>query len=200
MTDTAARKIPEVRPGTAAEAALGPEFYDGVYRTQAKYRGAPDKAGYFPLWQKVMSHVDEEAFVLEIGCGTGQLAEMLYEKGIREYRGFDFSEVGLDLARKRVPDFEFEDADARDSEPYDDQDYDVAIAVEVFEHLDDDLQVIQNLPQGTRLVFSVPSRDSKSHVRFFGNQQAVHDYYGAVVHGLTVESVGYWFVGVGHIL
>lgn len=190
-------EIRHLHDGPAAEEALGPSYYDRVYSVSRSYRGKSEKAGHFGLWKRVAALVSPEDMVLEIGCGCGQLALMLYDKGIEYYRGFDFSEVGLGLCRVRVPSYQFTRADARDPEPFEDDDYEVAIAVEIFEHLDDDLAVIRQLPQGTRLIFSVPTFSSPSHVRFFRKNKAVHQYYGRALKNLQVEGFKQWFIGTG---
>jgi 2-polyprenyl-3-methyl-5-hydroxy-6-metoxy-1,4-benzoquinol methylase len=57
---------------------------------------------YMPLFQRVTEIVVSKRMspVLEVGCGRGVFAELLIAAGIG-YRGFDFHENAVDLARKR---------------------------------------------------------------------------------------------------
>ncbi len=43
--------------------------------------------------------------VLDVGCGSGRIAELVLEAGARRYVGIDFSEPMLDLARTRLERF-----------------------------------------------------------------------------------------------
>lgn len=48
----------------------------------------------------------ERPRVLDVGCGSGRVAELILEAGASSYVGVDFSEPMLDLARKRLARFE----------------------------------------------------------------------------------------------
>jgi 2-polyprenyl-3-methyl-5-hydroxy-6-metoxy-1,4-benzoquinol methylase len=43
--------------------------------------------------------------VLDVGCGSGRIGELVLESGAREYVGIDFAEPMLDLARRRLERF-----------------------------------------------------------------------------------------------
>lgn len=195
-----AHPIRHLHHGPAAEAALDSDYYDQVYSVSARYRGPPEKSGHYRLWMDVAQRVNPESRVLEVGCGTGQLAEMLHAKGLVAYRGFDFSDVAVELARSRVPTFRFDKLDARDQDAYAGYDYDLALTVEVLEHLDDDLSVLRGLPSGMKVIFTVPNFSSASHVRFFRRVEAVHAYYGPVFSRLEVDVFKTWFIGSGTVL
>lgn len=51
--------------------------------------------------------------LLELGCGSGHLAKLLFEKGYR-ITGVDLYEEMLQIARKRLPEVEFIQQDIRD--------------------------------------------------------------------------------------
>lgn len=73
--------------------------------------------------------------VLDLGCGNGALSGLLAARGF-DVHGLDFSESGVELARRNHPDVQFERHDIGD--PIPDRhigQYDAVIAVEVIEHL-----------------------------------------------------------------
>ncbi len=82
------------------------EVYDGMYRTFIDYE---DECKFYSEILKANQCLQ----VLEIGCGTGNLAGRLIENGFR-YTGLDFSEEMLTLARKNHPGGEFVKGDMRD--------------------------------------------------------------------------------------
>lgn len=65
-----------------------------------------------PLEKLLLSHLPEEAHILDLGCGTGQLAQQLLIKGYK-VTGIDGSEEMLRLARENAPGGKFIVADAR---------------------------------------------------------------------------------------
>ncbi len=77
--------------------------------------------------------------VLDIGCGSGRVAETMLEAGAGEYVGVDFSEPMVDLARKRLERFEdrvsLVSGDFRTAQVP--GDFDLIIALGVFDYLED---------------------------------------------------------------
>ncbi len=139
----------------------GAEYYDDVFK--GDYR--PENR-YF-LYEYVFELIErlEDPAVLEIGCGMGHLGKMIVDKGY-PYRGFDISEEGLRHARQICPEGDFRSANAYDNESYQPQDYNVVVALEVLEHVDD-LKVFEKLPAGVMLIASVPDFDDESHLRTY---------------------------------
>jgi len=56
-------------------------------------------------------HPLKGASVLDVGCGTGDLVDVLTEQGISEYLGVDIVMASVDLARVKRPKHRFEVAD-----------------------------------------------------------------------------------------
>jgi SAM-dependent methyltransferase len=56
-------------------------------------------------------HPLKGASVLDVGCGTGDLVDVLTEQGISEYLGVDIVMASVDLARVKRPEHRFEVAD-----------------------------------------------------------------------------------------
>ena len=93
--------------------------------------------------QSVAAHVPEGARVLEIGCGTGELAVMCLTRGAM-VDGFDFNSAMIEVARERIASQGLEDkfsvqhmgVDGMDK--FTDASYDVVVSTLVFSELSDD--------------------------------------------------------------
>jgi 2-polyprenyl-3-methyl-5-hydroxy-6-metoxy-1,4-benzoquinol methylase len=196
------KRNPGATPGKAAAGAAGAGYYDGLFGRVKNYRCTPRNSRHFVLWDCVARHVPPASRVLEIGVGTGQLAELLHERGVRHYTGFDFSPVGVKMAQARkLPGFKFFVGDARDSKNYE-YEYDLAISTEVLEHLDDDLAMFGRLRPGVRFLFSVPSTGvEKSHVRFFKSVADVQAHYAGKLRRMKVGTLnnGEWYFVQGFV-
>ena len=125
--------------------------------------------------------------ILEIGCGTGILGSWLFDicenrKGA-VYHGFDFSEKALDACPEMIQDAVFIN-DVYNKEIWNDYfiryKYNTVVAVEVFEHMND-LKVLEMIPIGTRVIFSVPNFDSMPHLRTYPTEKAIREWYSGVL-------------------
>lgn len=60
---------------------------------------------YYYSWKyaiKYLLMLDRDISILEIGCGAGQFANMLLDYGFCNYKGFDYAEEGVLLAKKII--------------------------------------------------------------------------------------------------
>lgn len=122
------------------------------------------------------------AAIADLGCGTGRLAKLLRQQGHTKYWGCDFSGTRIQEARKYVPDCEFTVGDLFAVEVQQRfADYDAFVALEILEHVWDDLMLISAIPFGATVVFSVPTYDSAGHVRTFDTPQAAHSRYSELL-------------------
>ena len=82
----------EIGPGTELPSA----WYDWAYGETPAYHAHYSDSGYYFLWSVIVDRMLRAGVrqVLDLGCGPGQVAALLYDKGMREYRG-------LDSARRR---------------------------------------------------------------------------------------------------
>ena len=61
------------------------------------------------------------------------------------------------------------------------QKYDLIICFEVLEHVQQDLELLQRIQPGTRMLVSVPSFDDPYHVRYFSDEKEVQQRYQQVI-------------------
>lgn len=162
------------------------DWYDERYKVgghKKEYFNTPEKSIYYPLRKELLKLIDKNDLILEVGCGSGQLAAMIIEAGFQYLEGFDFSAEGIKLCKRFVNKkhhSKFRVADAYDSSSYK-ASYNTIICCEVFEHLEGDLKVVKNIRSGSRVIFTVPNFNSKSHVRYFVDQEQIRERYSGLV-------------------
>ena len=167
---------------------------DNRYKTHYK------NSLYYPVWQNVFKYLRQfpDPKILEIGCGTGQLAHYLYDEGYKLYIGFDINKEAIKVANSLSPQLCFV-GDVMDKELYV-AGYDVVIATEVLEHIEDDIGVIKSLKKGVRFIFSVPRFGCEGHLRYFINPVGVMDHYFdclCIKEIVCLKKFKYWFIGWG---
>jgi SAM-dependent methyltransferase len=100
---------------------------------------------------------DDNRRILDVGCGTGANLEMLARFGRAE--GVDISADALAFCRARG--LQKVRQSAAESLPYDDASFDLVTALDVIEHLDDDVAGLREmrrvLQPGGRLLIFVPA-------------------------------------------
>jgi ubiquinone/menaquinone biosynthesis C-methylase UbiE len=87
------------------------------------FAGASDNA-VNPLLDAVQAKTGDRA--LDLCCGHGNVSEALTARGCAVW-GLDFSPSMLEMARARVPDAVFVEADAQEI-PFEDEDFDVVVS------------------------------------------------------------------------
>ncbi|MFP3886606.1 methyltransferase domain-containing protein [Priestia filamentosa] len=162
-------------------------FYDDVYKQgghNQMYHKHYKQSIYYPIWTKTIDLLDEtaNAEIIDIGCGVGQFANLLFDHGFLQYKGLDFSTEAIAVAKEVNPTFEekfvVDNAYTTNvfSEPYN-----VVILFEVLEHLAGDIEVIDKIRTGTNVLLSVPNFDSVSHVRYFKSEQEIRERYSKLL-------------------
>lgn len=143
---------------------------------------------YF-LWAVIADRIATNGFdhVLDIGCGTGQFACLLKDKGVQNYLGFDFSIKRIEQAEKACPQFDFVVANALHTDLLEKHNYHTVTCIEFLEHIEDDLGVLRNLKKGTKFFGSVPSFPYASHVRHFRSTNEILGRYKYSFRNLRVD-------------
>ena len=151
-------------------------FYDRIH-AHSKHKQR-NKA----IWRIILKElIREPNKILDLGCGGVAFGMLCLQHG-HVYVGVDFSQVAIDDAKAKMPEGEYHLVDLReDLDIIEQGDYDTIIAIEFFEHINKDREVIEAIPSGKRVVFSVPNFWSKDHVRVFENEEAIISRYGALL-------------------
>lgn len=144
------------------ETELPPGFVAGNHFDKYRSRNPIHRAlvGGFLRSARELIRTVAPTRVLEVGCGSGDLAAHLFWADDRPavgYTGIDISPAEIDRARARYPTRQFQVASAYDL-PFPDRCFDLVVVCEVLEHLDrpaDCLRAVERVCGGHVLV-SVP--------------------------------------------
>jgi trans-aconitate methyltransferase len=165
------------RPVQGAE--QNADFYDQAFLRGDHWKKHYTESHYYPVWALLADRVvrANPNSVIDIGCGPGQVAALLRDKGIQRYTGVDFSTARIDQARKVCPEFTFLACDVFASDVLRTGDYDFVVCTEFLEHVDRDLAALDLIRPGTRFLGTVPNFGGEQHVRFFRNRAEVAERY-----------------------
>lgn len=126
------------------------------------------------LYKKASNFLSNNS-VIELGCGDGFLTNFI---GKKKYIGIDFCKVLIKNAKKLYPDKTFIVGDLRNKKIHDMFDLKNSyVCLEVLEHINNDLEVIEKIPKGCEFIFSVPSADNNYHVRYFKSFDEIKNRY-----------------------
>lgn len=137
-----------------------------------------------------LCHVPRDVKVLDVGCGPGNLLDLLAEEGFHDLQGVDLSEEQVAIARIKFP--QVICGDALEYLRTQARTYGLITAFDILEHLTkaealDFLEAIRNaLVAGGRVILQLPNGDSP-----FG---------GAIIHGDFTHEVSYTTVSLTHVL
>jgi len=205
-TLTDLRKAPEYKyilRALSSEQVYEKDNYDKLYNGSEMYRKHYSDTVYFNVWKYIAGRLNKSDKILELGCGPGQLAELLHDRGFSNYSGIDFSSVAIKMARERVPSGGFRVSDLRDID-YSEYAGSMMVCTETLEHIQDDIALIKKLPKG-RIIFSVPDFMCESHYRTYNSEQAIREYYRGIIDidiikAFAIGSNRTIFVGDGYII
>lgn len=169
------------------------KFYDGAMTSgDSPSMLALDESPWLEMYDEAVSWIGLGEPVVDLGCGTGRFAHALY-KPCRErygpYLGLDFAVQVLDEAKRYIGPtfceeheivFSYQDLTTWKPEGAIDGNT-VFTCLEVLEHLEGDLDLIQRIPPGLRLIFSVPNYPSAAHVRDFRLLREIWERYEPLV-------------------
>lgn len=155
------------------------EWYDTGYAAVKSYSKHYADSPYYPLWCVMLDRLAPAKVrcLFDVGCGPGQFAAFLRDQGLPRYVGLDFSDVCIRMAKSACEQFEFVCADAFKTDLFETLDYDVLVATEFLEHVENDLAIINRIRPGTRFYGSVPSFPHAGHVRYFSSSEEVMTRY-----------------------
>lgn len=112
---------------------------------------------FFKEIENIISNIKNEIKTsLDVGCGEGHITNLLFESGLTNVRGCDFSEMILSIARSEYPELIFYKRNIYDIDKSDSSD--LVTACEVLEHLDEPNVAVKRLAMITNnyCIISVP--------------------------------------------
>jgi len=182
-----------------------PEEYNYIYIQRHKDHMVGEKylkskwfKKYLPLYKSAVEYlpaVDKCGTIIDLGCGVGYLAKVLFEKGYTKYIGIDFSSAMLEEAKKQIPKVTFILGDLRSKEIHEFfKQYKIFIILETLEHIEKDLDIIKDISCGSLVVFSVPSFNSRFHVRYFKDIDEIIERFGSFLDFKESKKIGKKFL------
>lgn len=164
-------------------------YYDEIYRRSTEYRKPYSESMYYYLWCVLVDRMrpGEMKCVLDIGCGPGQLAAFMHDRGLPAYVGLDFSEATIEMARRACPQYQFVCEDVFTSKVFNDVPYDAVVLTEFLEHIEKDVEILGRIRPGARVYGTVPNFPDPGHVRCFESCQAVAARYASLLDGWRVD-------------
>jgi 2-polyprenyl-3-methyl-5-hydroxy-6-metoxy-1,4-benzoquinol methylase len=124
----------------------------------------------------------ENPQILEIACGCGQFANLLFDREYFDYFSFDFSPVAIKRAKiinpKQAGKFIIGDALTADMAEHD---YNTVIIFKALEHIQEDLLLLSKIKTDSNVFISVPNYPSESHVRWLLSENEIIERYGKLL-------------------
>lgn len=180
---------------------LDVSFYDEVFKSSKKYRENYAKSQWFNIWVEIKNIIRDYNFkkILDLGCGTGQLAHFIVEELNVDYSGIDFSSEAINVANKLFEEnnlksnFIIEDLYNFD---FNTIEYDCIVSTEFLEHINGDVEILKRVRSGSYIIATVPNADSAGHVRFYPgsyeqSQREIQDRYSEIGDFLFFKKINY---------
>jgi tetratricopeptide (TPR) repeat protein len=199
LADLGQRLGTSLDKSTQPNKEMSPIYYDCVYSV-SKENDHDDFKIYFELWDKIIEKIRKTNYqkILDLGCGPGIFAKILLDKlPYINYVGIDYSQVAIQLAQQSCPNSTFIETDAFKTPLLADHPYEIIIATEFLEHIEQDIELLKRLRSNTLFFGSVPNYYAIGHVRYFKTAAEVFDRYSACLKSLLVEEVP---IGHGNVI
>ena len=149
------------------------DYYDDIYSKSQKYLDPAKHSPYKAVWDAVLEKLPSACSILDIGCGPGQFATLCIEAN-HPYVGADFSEVAIARGQQIAPEGTFHLVNiVKDRNLLTKGDYDAVTLTEFLEHINEDLETLSFIPEGKRVVLTVPRFWCEGHVRTFKTPSSV---------------------------
>lgn len=168
------------------------EYYDEVYRSggagSVYFLPAKEVKFYYPNWKIAHDYIIKNKIkeIVDLGCGPGHFSSLFNGSNVK-INAYDFSSEAIKQAKERNknnPNAVFHVKDLKNKK----LNGNFFTAFEFLEHIEWDLEIINNIDVGSELIFSVPSYNAKGHVRFFNNEKEVEDRYSSLLN-LTLLNI-----------
>jgi SAM-dependent methyltransferase len=164
---------------------LPASFYDKHFTDSAEYNAPAKESRYYPIWNiaRAWLHRMGITTVIDLGCGPGQFADVLAGcKWLGSYQGTDFSHEAVRIANEKFR------GDKRFVFYIMDLDRPVIIhtgypdwaytMLNFLEHIEHDVELLDGMERGAKMILSLPTYDAEGHVRHFNTPAEVTARYG----------------------
>lgn len=163
---------------------MGRQRDSTFYDNNTKYLNENIIKRYMPIYIAVadlLPSCSNCGAIIDLGCGVGHFAKLIKNRGYERYIGIDFSEGMVQKSIDQVGQFgkySFILGDLTNSAVQNIyKKYDLFVAIETLEHITNDIKIVESIPINSRFVFTLPTFDAKSHVRYFKSVEQVHKRY-----------------------
>ncbi|ONI44405.1 hypothetical protein AN640_05605 [Candidatus Epulonipiscium fishelsonii] len=161
--------------------------YNGIYFKH--YKDTP----YYGTWKEAIRKLiflNRNISIIDIGCGVGQFANMLFDYGFTNYKGLDYSQEAINMAQQTNTEHKskFQCGDALIHSIFE-ENYNLVILFEILEHVNADIKLMQRISKNSKVLFSVPNFPSKYHVRYFENKKEVVNRYKPYIKILDIQVI-----------
>lgn len=114
----------------------------------------------------VIEWIHENERIVEIGCNDGNFAELLNKRDKFNYLGIDIQEDKILKAKKILPNFTFKCCNILENFNYLKR-ADTIVSFQCLEHIEEDIEILKEIPKGVQVIISVPNSNYRGHVRWF---------------------------------
>ncbi len=170
-----------------------PDWYD-EHMNNRRYHMHAENSKFYHVWRWALHNISRIEPIIELGCGTGQFAEIALKEGYNYKLGIDFSPKNIETAQmineKYADRFVCENLDnfivINPKMTF--------VSFEVIEHLEHDLELLDKL-KNSKIIFTVPNFDATSHLRYFENVPELEKRYGKIIN-IDRDNIALFFHGV----
>ncbi|WP_294182027.1 bifunctional 2-polyprenyl-6-hydroxyphenol methylase/3-demethylubiquinol 3-O-methyltransferase UbiG [uncultured Clostridium sp.] len=163
-------------------------YYDEMYEQggfDENYFKHYSETIYFNVWKKAIEYIKNisNPSIIDIGCGVGQFANFIFDNGITNYKGIDFSKKAIEIAKIRNDKYRrlFKIDNIYTTKIFNDN-YNIVIMFETLEHLNEDLKILYKIRKNSNVIFSVPNFMARGHVRCFKSESDIIKRYKKLVY------------------
>lgn len=177
-----------LKPNPEESGVKNSAWFDAAFKSTAQYHVHYTDSNYYFLWTVLVDRIKRTNVksIIDLGCGPGQFASLLYDNNIERHLGVDFSSEAIKIAESVCPEFKFKVVDLTKSDILSVHDYDCVVTMEFLEHIEFDLDVLAQIKPGTKVFATVPNFPYVSHVRHFQNKHEVINRYNHLFSELSV--------------
>lgn len=107
---------------------------------------------------EVVADMVQRDYILDVGCGGGDLEVVLERKGFKHITSLDMSQKSLDALKSKTKKIKTVLHNLKDNLPFKDKEFNTVVCCEVLEHIENPMQVIREcLRVGKECILAIPN-------------------------------------------